>query len=194
MWPVLVLRCPGKESASSGVNQAGMSEEPHNPNPIVDLAMRLRARRDLNQAVEASSQQGPPPPPGVATEERLRSFADGLAGGIKKLNAILGQKNGATLVRLEKPFRIALRFREKRVTIRPAQDGQYVRITGAGWDDEYGFEPSTNALFPRAWFEASSSPSVSQGEALTPSSMLRELTRDAMLPPPAPPEIGPLQL
>jgi len=161
-----------------------------NANPIVDLAMRLRARRDLNEAVESSARQ-PALPPGIDTEERLRVFADGLAGGVKKLNAILGQRNGVTLVRLERPLRVTLRFRNTRVTIKPTSDGQYVRVSGGGWDGEFGFEPSTNALFPKAWFEPSSS--ASEGEPLTPSSMLRELTRDAMLPPPSPPDLGPLQ-
>jgi len=168
-----------------------------NPNPIVDMAMRLRARKDLDEAVEASTRR-PAPQPGVDTEARLRAFADGLAGGIKKLNSILGQRNGVTLVRLERPFRVTLRFREKRVTVKLADDGEHVRVSGAQWEGEYAFEPSTNALFPKAWFEASASvsepPRGQDDEPLTPSSLLRELTRDAMLPPPVPPGLGPLPL
>ena len=70
-----------------------------NPNPIVAMAQRIRARRDLESAIDAA-----PAETGALTaanaEEALEAFGQALQRGLKLLNAILG-KDGVTYVRLD---------------------------------------------------------------------------------------------
>ena len=89
-------------------------EEPLNPNPIVAMAMKLRARKDLDIVIDSAS-----PREALAdssAEGTLRAFGEEIALGAKRLNSILG-KNGVRFVRLERPLRLRLRFQDKRIAL-----------------------------------------------------------------------------
>jgi len=59
-----------------------------------------------------------------------------LAVGTKRLNAILGARTGVTLVRLENPARLRLRFRDRRIALDLDLPRQLVIVSGAGLDGE----------------------------------------------------------
>jgi hypothetical protein len=99
-------------------------------NPIVAMATRIRARRDLGAAIDSATADTP----ALAVEDdesRFAALADVLAIGTKRLNSILG-KNGVTFVRLEKPLRLRLRFGPKRISLDLDRERQLVIVAGLG--------------------------------------------------------------
>lgn len=158
-----------------------------NPNPIVAMAMRIRARRDLAAAVDASAHAAPPPG-GSDAAASLTAFADALKIGTQRLESILG-RNAITFVRLERPLRVRLRFRDKRVSLDLDAGQQLVIVRGLGFDGEYQFIP--DAPVPALINLSKLSTDEGYGDALTPSILLKTITQDAQLPRPAhldPPE------
>ncbi len=148
-------------------------------NPIVAAATRIRARREMERAVDEAS-GGP-----IAYEDAesaFKAFGVRLQAASKRLNSILGERNGVKFVRLEKPPRLRLRFGEKRVSLDLDEVQQLVRITGLGFDGEWQFEPE--APVPSLVNLSKISTEEGYGEALTPSSLLKLIAQDAELPRP----------
>ena len=150
-------------------------------NPIVAAAERIRAKRELGKVIDAASGQPVSRRPEDA-EESLRLFAENAATGCKRLNAILGKRNGITFVRLERPLRVRLRFREDRVGLELDDIHQTVRVSGLGLDGEYQFDPTANV--PSLINLSKISTEEGYGRRLTASSLLKLLAADAELPKP----------
>ncbi|GAC1571627.1 MAG: hypothetical protein NVS3B7_01910 [Candidatus Elarobacter sp.] len=155
-------------------------------NPIVAMAEKIRARRDLGAAIDSATEIGSlnpsPPQRGDDAEARLAALADVLAVGTKRLNSILGKRSGVTLVRLENPLRLRLRFREKRIALDLDAGRQLVLVSGGDLDGEYQFiEADTPALMNLSHL------STEEGyrDPLTGSRLLKEIAVDAQLPRPA---------
>ena len=151
-------------------------------NPIVAAAQKLRARREVAKALDAAGGEVAPHTPEDA-EESLRLFGEHVAAGIKRLNAILGERDGVKLVRLERPLRLRLRFRGKRVALELDDVNQLVRVTGLDLDGDYQFDP--NAAVPALVNLSKISTESGYGEDLTASSLLQQLASDAELQPPS---------
>ncbi|HMD02776.1 MAG TPA: hypothetical protein VKG44_07395 [Candidatus Baltobacteraceae bacterium] len=157
------------------------SDEPLNPNPIVALAMRLRARHDIAAAVDSAT------PVEAAADAadagaRLEAFGRALQTGARRLNAILG-KQGMTFVRLEKPLRVRLRFGEKRIAFDLDAERQLVIVRGCELDGEYQFD--AGASQPALINLSKLSTEAGYGEALTPAAVLKAVAQEAELPRPA---------
>jgi hypothetical protein len=152
-----------------------------NPNPIVAMAMRIRARKDVGAAID-SAVPSTPPPPGGGTAAGLDAFGQALATGARRLNAVLG-KNAMTFVRLEKPLRVRLRFSDKRVSLDLDPQRELVIVRGLGLDGEYQFDPSAAA--PELLNLSKLSTEAGYRDALTPAAVLKALAQDAELPRPA---------
>lgn len=149
-------------------------------NPIVAMAAKLRARRDLGAAIDSAT-AGAAPPRGDDAAARFAALADVVAVGTKRLNSILGARNGVTLVRLENPPRLRLRFREKRIALDLDAARQLVIVTGAGLEGEYQFiEADVPALMNLS--HLSTDPAYR--DALTGSGLLKIIAEDAQLPRP----------
>lgn len=144
-------------------------------NPIVDAAQRIRARRRIAAAVDAVSTQS-----GDRTyenaHESLRAFAEALAAGCKRLDAILGKRGTVKLVRFERPLRLRVRLNDRRVTLDLDEANQLVCIAGLGLDGDYQFDPE--AAVPSLINLSKISSEAGYGEALTPSLLLQEIARD----------------
>ena len=162
-----------------------------NPNPIVAMAMRIRARKDVGAAIDS----GTPPartPGDAGAATLLGSFADALAVGTKRLNSILG-KDGVTFVRLEKPLRVRLRFRDKRVRLDVDEARQLVVIAGLDLDGEYQFD--SGAVTPALINLSKLSTDAGYGDALTPNVVLKTIAQEAELARPAHLDsLGPIRL
>jgi hypothetical protein len=159
-----------------------MDEHEDTPqNPIVALATRIRARRDLGAAIDSATADGPRPA-ADDDESRFAALADVLATGTKRLNSILG-KTGVTFVRLEKPLRLRLRFGSKRVSLDLDRERQLVIVAGLGLDGEYQFD--TAAGVPALINLSILSTDEGYGDALTGSGLLKRIAADAELPRPA---------
>jgi hypothetical protein len=144
-------------------------------NPIVAAAMRIRARREIDRIVGDDGS-------GAVYEDAesaFRAFGDLMQAGSKRLNAILGQRDGVKFIRLEKPPRLRLRFGEKRVSLDLDEVHQLVRITGLDLNGEWQFEP--DAAVPSLVNLSKVSTEAGYGEALTPSSLLKTIAQDAEL-------------
>jgi len=155
-------------------------EEFTQQNPIVAAATRIRARREIERAVDAND-SGP-----VAfedAEQALGAFGDRLADGAKRLNAILGDRSAMKFVKLLRPLRLRLRFADKRVSLDLDEVHQLVRVAGLGLEGEWQFDPS--AQVPSLINLSKISTEAGYGEALTPSSLLKLIAADAELEPPA---------
>ena len=159
-------------------------------NPIVALAQRIRTRRDVDSAIDSAT------PNAAAVDASdaagaFEAFAQALQLGVKRLNAILG-RNGVTFVRLERPLRVRLRFREKRAALDLDESRQLVVVRGAELDGDYQFAGGAPTL---ALLNLSKlSTDAGYGEPLTPSLLLKTIAQDAQLPRPAHLEgSGPLQ-
>jgi hypothetical protein len=165
--------------------------EPENPNPIVAMAMRIRARKDLDGAIDAATPLERADAAGDAAAS-LEAFGKALQIGVKRLNAILGAKNGVTFIRLEKPLRLRLRFRDKRLGLDVDEARQLVIVRGEGLDGEYQFD--TGADVPALINLSQLSTEEGYGDPLTSSVALKTIARDAELPRPAHLDAtGPLQ-
>jgi hypothetical protein len=157
-----------------------MGQEPENPNPIVAMAMRIRARKDLESAIDSATPAAPAPGATDAAAA-LEAFGQALQTGTKRLNSILG-RDGVRFVRLEKPLRLRLRFREKRVSLDLDEAQQLVRVGGEGLDGEYQFD--SGADVPALINLSKLSTEAGYGEALTPATLLKTIAADAKLPRP----------
>jgi hypothetical protein len=156
-------------------------DDPTLQNPIVALATRIRARRDLGAAIDSAASDAPPPAADDA-ESRFAALGEVLSTASKRLNSILG-KSGVTFVRLERPLRLRLRFRDKRISLDLDREQQLVRIAGCGLDGDYQFE--TEAPVPTLINLSKLSTEAGYGEPLTGSGMLKLIAADAELPRPA---------
>ena len=150
-------------------------------NPIVAMATRIRARRDLGAAIDSATADGPRAA-AEDDESRFAALADVLATGTKRLNSILG-KNGVTFVRLEIPLRLRLRFGTKRISLDLDRERQLVIVAGLGLDGEYQFD--TAAEVPALINLSLLSTAEGYGEPLTGSALLKTIAADAELPRPA---------
>lgn len=150
-------------------------------NPIVALAEKLRARRDLGAAIDSATDVAAHAVVDDA-ESRFAALADVLATGARRLNSILG-RDGVTFVRLEKPMRLRLRFRGKRLAFDLDRERQLVIVAGLGLDGEYQFD--TAAAVPALINLSKLSTEAGYGEALTGSAALKAIAADAELPRPA---------
>jgi hypothetical protein len=155
-------------------------DTPENPNPIVAMAMRIRARKEIETAVDAAAT--PASASDLDAESGLAAFGEGLRVAAKRLNAILG-KNGVTFVRLEKPLRLRVRFRDKRVSLDLDAARQLVLVKGDDLDGEYQFD--TGSATPSLINLSHLSTEAGYGEPLTPARVIKTVARDAELPPPA---------
>jgi hypothetical protein len=147
-------------------------------NPIVAAASRIRARRELERAADAQGGS-------IAFEDAqggFDAFGTHLQTGLKRLNAILGERTGVKYIRLERPPRLRLRFQDKRVALDLDEVHQLVRVAGLGLDGEYQFDPQ--AAVPSLINLSKVSTEEGYGEALTPSTLLKRIAQDAELPPP----------
>ena len=154
-------------------------------NPIVALANRLRARRDLDAAIDAATTT-PHLASETSAEAQLRAFAEDLQTGVKRLGSIVGPRS-LTFVRLEKPLRVRVRFRpadgaEVRVSLDLDEAQELIRIRGLELDGEYQFD--TGAARPSLINLSKLSTEAGYGDAITASSLLRRVAQDAELPPP----------
>ena len=87
-----------------------------------------------------------------------------------------------TLVRLEGPPRLRLRFRERRIALDLDAARQLVLVSGAGLDGEYQFlDTETPALMNLSKF----STDAGYRDALTGSELLKTVAEDAQLPRPS---------
>jgi len=150
-------------------------------NPIVAAATKIRAQREIERA--AADSQGAPPRRPEDAEESLRAFFDYLTVGAKRVNAVLGERTGVKVIRLERPLRLRLRFGELRVTLDLDDIEQLVRMRGLDLDGDYQFDLSSDV--PALIDVSKLSTEPGYGEAITPSSLLRRIAKDAELPPPA---------
>lgn len=161
-----------------------MAQENENQNPIVAMAMKIRARRDLGAAIDSATAQVAADSAGSAddAESRYAALGEVLAVGARRLNSILG-KNGITFIRLEKPLRLRLRFRDARISIDLDRERQLVLIAGGGIDGEYQFV--ADAPVPSLMNLSKLSTEAGYGEHLTGSGLLKKISEDAELPRPA---------
>ena len=157
-------------------------DEPLNENPIVAAAMRIRGRRDLGGAIDSALSNAQARPYEDA-EQALREFADHLHTGVRRLNSILGKDRGVKFILLEKPVRLRLRFRDKRVSLDLDDMHQLVRVAGLGLDGEYQFDPA--APVPSLINLSKISTEEGYGKALTASVLMKTISEDAQLPRPA---------
>jgi hypothetical protein len=158
-----------------------MSDHDIPQNPIVAMATKIRARRDLGAAIDSATAESGRAATGD-DESRFAALADVLATGTKRLNSILG-KNGVTFVRVENPLRLRLRFGAKRVSLDLDRERQLVIVSGLGLDGEYQFD--TAAATPALINLSILSTDAGYGEALTGSALLKAIAADAELPRPA---------
>ena len=166
------------------------SSDDLNPNPIVAMAMRIRARKDIGAAIDSGTPPGERET-GADAAASLEAFGAALAVGARRLNSILGG-SAMTYVRLDKPLRIRLRFKEQRVALDLDDVQQLVKIRGLGLEGEYQFDPG--AATPALINLSKLSTDPGYGEALTPNALLKAISQDAQPPRPAHlDDLGPIQ-
>ena len=157
-------------------------DNPENPNPIVAMAMRIRARKEIESALDSIPARSGASELEADAAAALGAFAEALRIATKRLNSILG-KNGVTFVRLERPLRLRVRFGEKRISLDLDAARQLVIVRGEGLEGEYQFDPGAPA--PTLINLSQLSTEAGYGEPLTASGVLKTLARDAELPRPA---------
>jgi hypothetical protein len=157
-----------------------MNDDEPIQNPIVAMAMKLRARRDLGAAIDSATANAPGVNAGDA-EAAFAALADTLALGTKRLNSILGRA-GVTFIRLEKPLRLRLRFRGARVALDLDRARQLVTVTGIELDGDYQFDAGSDV--PSLINLSKLSTEEGYGEPLTATAILKQIARDAELPRP----------
>jgi hypothetical protein len=159
-------------------------------NPIVAAASRIRAKREIDRAIDAGGDDAAPQPEDA--EQLLALFHQRLQEGVKRLESILGP-GSVRIVRFEKPLRLRVRFRDKKVSLDLDDVHQLVRVSGLELDGDYQFDQS--AATPALINISKISTDAGYGEALTASSLLKRIAQDAELP--RPPHLdghGPLPL
>ena len=158
-------------------------------NPIVALAMKLRARRDLDAAID-SAVDGERSLAGTDAASGLAAFGEDLSVGARRLESILG-RGSIRFIRLEKPLRIRLRFAgrpgaeqsERRVSLDLDEMRQLVIVRGLELEGEYQFD--AGAAVPSLINLSKLSTEAGYGDAITPNSLLKTIAADAELPRPA---------
>jgi hypothetical protein len=158
-----------------------MSEDELPENPIVAMAMKLRARRDLGAAIDSATENVSAAAGAGDAEASFAALAETLAIGTMRLNSILG-KNGVTFIRLEKPLRLRLRFRGRRIALDLDRQRQLVLVTGLDLDGEYQFD--TGSAVPALINLSKLSTQAGYGAALTGAALLKQIAQDAELPRP----------
>jgi len=148
-------------------------------NPIVEAATRIRARREIERVADGGDVE---PVPFEDAEQALNAFGERLAAGAKRLNAILGDRNGMKFVKLLRPLRLRLRFADKRVSLDLDEVHQLVRVAGLSLEGEWQFDPG--AQVPSLINLSKISTEAGYGEALTAPSLLKLIAADAELEPP----------
>src|SRR5271156_2634099 len=143
--------------------------------------MRLKARRDVENAIESGTPRGERAGAGDVVTS-LEAFAAALSTGIRSLHSILG-KNGVTFVKLEGPLRVRLRFRDKRVSLDADEERQPGVGRGLARDGDYQFD--TGAETPALINLSQLSTEAGYGDALTPAQLLKAIAAEAELPRPA---------
>ena len=151
-------------------------------NPIVALAERLRARKDLGAAIDSATADLTPSIPAEDSEARFAALAEALATGARRLNAILGS-DGVRVVRLEKPLRIRLRFRDHRIALDLDRRQQLVIVSGMGLEGSYQF--IADAPSPSLLNLSKLSTDAGYRDPMTASTLLKTIAEDAQLPRPA---------
>jgi len=161
-------------------------------NPIVALASRIKARRDLASAIASATSDGAPlaPTANETTEAALRRFSTSLAIGSKRLGSILGPGVLRHLT-LEAPFRVRLRMAERRLAFDLDATRELVVVRGLELDGDYQFDHGSAE--PALMNLSLLSTEAGYGTALTPARALELLARDAELPRPAHLDEGPLR-
>ena len=168
-----------------------MSSGEENPNPIVAMAMRIRARKDVDVAIDAGTPAGERSD-AMDAAASLAAFGDALAIGAKRLNSIMGA-GAMQYVRLEKPLRVRLRFQDKRVSMSIDEQRQLVIVKGVGLDGDYQFD--SGASVPALVNLSILSTEAGYRDALTPNVLLKKIAEDAELPRPEHLDaLGPLQI
>lgn len=157
-----------------------MNDDEAQQNPIVAMAMKLRARRDLGAAIDSATENAGYGP-GQDAASAFLALADTLSIGSKRLNSILG-KNGVTFIRLENPLRLRLRFRGRRIALDLDRTRQLVLVAGLELDGEYQFDTGADA--PALINLSKLSTEAGYGEALSGASLLKLIAQDAELPRP----------
>lgn len=157
-----------------------MNGDKHEQNPIVAMAMKIRARRDLGAAIDSATENAAASDAGDA-DASFAALADALSIAAKRLNSILG-RNGVTFVRLEKPLRLRLRFGGRRVALDLARERQLVVVSGLDLDGEYQFDPSS--AVPALVNLSKLSTQAGYGDTLTAASLLKKIAEGAELPRP----------
>lgn len=141
-------------------------------NPIVAAASLIRARREVERAL----QDWPEGVPFEDAEGAFAAFGELLQRGAKRVNAVLGERTGIKFVRIARPARLILRLGELRVSLDLDEIHQLVRIAGMDLDGEWQFNP--DSAVPALINLSKISTEAGYGEALTPSSLLRRIARD----------------
>ncbi len=164
-------------------------------NPIVALASRIKARRDLASAIASATTDGAALAPTAnetteAAEAALRRFSASLAIGSKRLGSILGPGVLRHLT-LEAPFRVRVRMAERRLAFDLDAARELVVVRGLGLDGDYQFDHGSAE--PALMNLSLLSTEAGYGTALTPARALELLARDAELPRPAHLDEGPLR-
>jgi hypothetical protein len=157
-------------------------------NPIVEAASRLRARRQIEGAIDASGGENAPAPQDA--EESMAALHRRLIEGATRLNSIVGA-GSLKIVRLERPLRLRIRFGDKRIALDLDPVQQLVRVSGCELDGEYQFDLKSDvpALYDVSRVSTQANP------PLTASSLLKLIAQDAELPRPSHLDgSGPLQL
>ncbi len=166
-------------------------EPGENPNPIVAMAMKIRARKDIESAIDSGTPSADRPPTEDA-RAALEAFATALSIGARRLNSIL-KNNAMTYVRLEKPLRVRLRYAGKRISFDLDEMRQLVIVNGCGFDGDYQFD--TGASAPALINLSQLSTDAGYGVALTANDVLKRIAEDSELPRPAHLDgLGPLVL
>jgi len=149
-------------------------------NPIVAAAEKIRARRTIDAAADGG---GEARTAFDDAESGLRAFSKSLADGIVRINAIVGERDGIRQVVLERPLRLRIRFKDKRIALDLDEMHQLVRIAGQGFDGEYQFVP--NADVPALIDVSIVSTEAGYGDAVTASALLKSIAQEAELPRPS---------
>ncbi len=156
-------------------------------NPIVALAQRIRAQKEVDSAIDAGGQKSLE---ATGAEALLRAFGDELQAGAKRLASITGPRS-LTFIRLENPLRVRLRFRgrdgaempERRIRLSLDAARELVIVAGLDLDGEYQFD--SGAAVPSLINLSKLSTDEGYGEAITASSLLKTIATGAELPRPA---------
>ena len=145
------------------------------------MAQKLRARRDLGAAIDSAT-AGAAAATGSDAAERFAALVQIVATGAKRLNAILGKRDGVTVVRMERPPRLRLRFRDRRVALDLDEARQLVVVSGLDLDGEYQF---VGGEVPGLLNLSKLSTDPGYSDAVTGSALLKRIAEDAELPRPA---------